>query len=178
MFGDYSRNIGAAGRAADRSARDEAARRLWEEHYAPLAGWCAALVGDRNVAQDIASEAFTRLLSRWFQVRDPRGFLYVTATNLAHDKWRVEARDRLLALRLRTARPVSTPAPEPWLRDLVERLPDRLRVPVLLHYYADMPIKQVAAVLHRPQGTVKRTLLEARRELKLRLDESSDDRAC
>ena len=176
MFGD-SRDLGAVGSAAERRARDEAARRLWEEHYAPLAGWCAALVGDRVVAQDLASEAFTRLLSRWFQVRDPRGFLYVTATNLAHDKWRAEARDRLLSQRLRTLRPASTPAVEPWLRDLVERLPDRMRVPVLLHYYADMPIKQVAAVLHRPQGTVKRTLLEARRELRRRLDESSDARA-
>ncbi|HEX7188598.1 MAG TPA: hypothetical protein VF423_10285, partial [Actinomycetes bacterium] len=57
---------GTQGAAAAALTRDEAARVLWNLHYAPLAGWCAALVGDRDAAQDIAAEAFTRLLSRWF----------------------------------------------------------------------------------------------------------------
>ena len=61
------------------SAREEAARALWNEHYAPLAGWCAAQVGDRDAAHEIAAEAFTRLLSKWITVRDPKGYLYVTA---------------------------------------------------------------------------------------------------
>ena len=78
----------------------QVARQLWDQHYAQLAGWCAALVGDRDAAHDIASEAFTRLLSKWVGVRDPRGFLYVTATNLARDRWRREQRDRRLCARL------------------------------------------------------------------------------
>ena len=100
------------------AAREDAARALWNEHYAPLAGWCAALLGDRDAAHDIASEAFTRLLSRWVTVHDP-----------------------------------------------VERLPDRLRMPVLLHYYADMSIAEVASALHKPQGTIKRMLFDARARL-------------
>jgi RNA polymerase sigma-70 factor, ECF subfamily len=146
-------------------SRDALARELWDLHYAPLAGWCAALVGDRDAAHDIASEAFTRLLAKWVTVRDPRGFLYVTATNLARDRWRREQRDRRLYARLELITPPSTPASDPWLRDLVERLPDRMRTPVLLHYYADMPIAEVAAALHRPQGTIKRTLSDARSRL-------------
>jgi RNA polymerase sigma-70 factor (ECF subfamily) len=146
-------------------SRDEAARELWDQHYAPLAGWCAALVGDRDAAHDIASEAFTRLLSKWVGVRDPRGFLYVTATNLARDRWRREQRDRRLNVRLEMVTPTFAPASDPWLRDLVERLPDRMRAPVLLHYYADMSVAEVAAALHRPQGTIKRTLSDARTRL-------------
>lgn len=146
-------------------AREDAARVLWNEHYAQLAGWCAALVGDRDVAHDIAAEAFARLLSRWFTVRDPKGYLYVTATNLVRDRWRHEQRDRRLQARLQETAPVSTPAADPWLRDLVERLPERLRTPVLLHYYADLSIAEVAAALHRPEGTVKRMLFEARKRL-------------
>jgi RNA polymerase sigma-70 factor (ECF subfamily) len=146
-------------------SRDEAARELWDQHYAPLAGWCAALVGDRDAAHDIASEAFTRLLSKWVGVRDPRGFLYVTATNLARDRWRREQRDRRLNVRLEMVTPTFAPASDPWLRDLVERLPDRMRAPVLLHYYADMSVAEVAAALHRPQGTIKRTLSDARARL-------------
>ena len=147
------------------AAREDAARALWNEHYAPLAGWCAALLGDRDAAHDIASEAFTRLLSRWVTVHDPKGYLYVTATNLVRDRWRHEQRDRKLQARLEETAPVSTPAADPWLRDLVERLPDRLRMPVLLHYYADMSIAEVASALHKPQGTIKRMLFDARARL-------------
>ena len=82
---------GAPGAAAAALTRDEAARVLWNQHYGPLAGWCAALVGDRDAAHDIASEAFTRLLSRWLTVHDPKGYLYVTATNLVRDRWRRRA---------------------------------------------------------------------------------------
>jgi RNA polymerase sigma-70 factor (ECF subfamily) len=144
------------------ASRDDVARQLWDLHYAQLAGWCAALVGDRDAAHDIASEAFTRLLAKWISVRDPRGFLYVTATNLARDRWRREQRDRRLNARLEVVTPTSAPAEDPWLRDLVDRLPDRMRAPVVLHYFADMTVAEVAIALHRPQGTIKRTLSDAR----------------
>ena len=158
-----SRAPGIAVTAA--AAREEAARVLWNEHYAPLAGWCASLVGDRDAAHDIASEAFTRLLSKWITVHDPKGYLYVTASNLVRDRWRREQRDRKLQARLEETTPVSTPACDPWLRDLVERLPERLRKPVLLHYYADMSVAEVAAAMHKPEGTVKRMLHDARNRL-------------
>jgi RNA polymerase sigma-70 factor (ECF subfamily) len=157
--------------AAPPLTRDEAARVLWDLHYAPLAGWCATLVGDRDAAHDIASEAFVRLLSRWLTVHDPKGYLYVTATNLVRDRWRREQRDRSLRRRLEQTAATSTPAPDPWLRDLVERLPDRMRVPVLLHYYADLTIAEVARAVRRPEGTVKRLLFDARSRLHLMLDE-------
>ena len=158
-----SRAQGVAATAA--AAREAAALVLWNEHYATLAGWCASLVGDRDAAHDIASEAFTRLLSKWITVHDPKGYLYVTASNLVRDRWRREQRDRKLQARLEETTPVSTPASDPWLRDLVERLPERLRTPTLLHYYADMSVAEVAAALHKPEGTVKRMLHDARARL-------------
>jgi RNA polymerase sigma-70 factor (ECF subfamily) len=150
--------------SADLTA-ENAAQILWDLHYAPLAGWCATLLGDRDAAHDVASEAFTRLLSRWLTVRDAKGYLYVTASNLMNDRWRREQRERKLCERLERTVPTSSPGPDPWLRDLVERLPARLRTPVLLHYYADMSIAEVAAALHRPEGTIKRMLFDARTRL-------------
>ena len=52
---------------------------------------------------------------------------------------------------------------------LVQSLPERLRNPVLLHYYADMPIREVAALLGRKEGTVKADLHAARELLRARL---------
>lgn len=158
-------SAGVPDAAATSMSRDEAARLLWDLHYAPLAGWCASLVGDRDAAHDIASEAFTRLLSRWITVRDPKGYLYVTATNLVRDRWRREQRDRKLQTRLEQSSETSTAAEEPWLRDLVERLPDRMRAPVLLFYYADLSVGEIAKALRRPEGSIKRLLHDARKEM-------------
>ena len=146
-------------------SNDEARRALWAEHYPPLAGWCAALVGDVDVAHDIASESFVRLLGRWSTVQQPRAFLYTVAANLAKDHWRRQDSTRRLLRRVAATTDDVAPAADPWLRDLVERLPDRLRLPVLLHYYADLPVTEVAAALGRPEGTVKRVLAEGRAAL-------------
>lgn len=147
------------------------AHELWLTHYGPLAGWCQALVGDPEVAHDIAAESFARLLGRLVAVRDPRAYLYVTTTRLVADHWRAQARDSKLGDRIvlqERGRDVPDTA---WLRDLVERLPERLRTPVLLHYYADLPVADVANALHRPVGTVKRLLAEGRASLLARIED-------
>ena len=152
----------SAARAHDAAADEFAV--IYRQHFGPLSGYAQALVGDPHVAVDIAQEAFARLLARWVTVRDPRPWLFFVATNLARDHWRQVARDRDLA----TAAVESSsehPEYDPWLRDLVERLPERLRTPVLLHYYADLPVEQVARLMRRPLGTVKRCLHEARADL-------------
>jgi RNA polymerase sigma-70 factor (ECF subfamily) len=159
--------------AASLAARDEVARELWSAQYAPLAGWCAALVGSKELAHDIAAESFTRLLARWGGVRDPKAFLYVVALNLVRDQWRRDARERTAMQQLHAAPGADQIVDDdPWLRHLVEELPERLRAPVLLHYYADLPVKDVARALRRPQGTVKRALFDARARL---LDLMEDD---
>jgi RNA polymerase sigma-70 factor (ECF subfamily) len=148
--------------AAPPLTRDEAARALWNEYYAPLAGYAASLIGDRDAAHDLASEAFVRLLSKWVTVVDPKGYLYVTVTNLVRDRWRREQRDRKLCERLEQITATTTTSEYPWLRDLVDRLPERLRQPVLLFFYVDMSIADVARTLHRPEGTIKRMLHDAK----------------
>ena len=147
------------------TGREDAAQALWLQHYPSLAGWCASLVGDVDVAHDIAAESFARLLGRWTTVREPRAYLYTVAANQARDHWRRQSRDRRLSDRIAEVTEPTTPAADPWLRDLVERLPDRLRMPVLLHYYADLPVSEVATALNRPEGTIKRSLSEGRTAL-------------
>ncbi len=160
------RTVAAPARpAAAVGSRDEAARALWAEHYPRLAGWTRALVGDPDIAHDIAAEAFARLLGKWVTVREPKAFLYTVAGNLARDHWRSTDRDRRLVDRVGAVTTTSASASDPWLRDLVERLPERLRMPVLLHYYADLPVSAVATALRRPEGTVKRALSEGRAAL-------------
>jgi RNA polymerase sigma-70 factor (ECF subfamily) len=149
-------------------------RDLFEVFYPRLAGWTAKLVGDREVAHEIATEAFTRLLPRWGTVHDPRAWLFMTAGNLARDHWRKQGREQAAYRRLGTPDDVTQGvdvALRVTVRDLVEALPDRLRLPVLLHYYADLPVAQVAALMEVAEGTVKRALFDARAVMARQLQE-------
>jgi RNA polymerase sigma factor (sigma-70 family) len=148
------------------------AEEVWGAYYAPLAGWVAGMTGDRELGREIAAEAFTRLLSRWRRVEDPKGFLYVVATNLVRDHWRREGRRRNATARLRNERDADVPAPDRSVRDVVDRLPEKFRTIVLLHYYADVPVLEVARAVGRPEGTVKRELSEARALLHAALEET------
>ncbi len=57
------------------------------------------------------------------------------------------------------------------LRDAIQGLPPKLRLPVLLHYVEDMPIGDVARSLGVPAGTVKSRLSRARELLRMAIGE-------
>jgi RNA polymerase sigma-70 factor (ECF subfamily) len=135
---------------------------LYATEFSRLAGYLTSLTGNPDVAREAAQEAFTRLFARWRKVQEPRGFVYVVATNLVKHHWRQGGRERSAVASLSITTQHGREAHDPWLRDLVERLPERLREVVLLHYYADLPVAEVALATHRPVGTVKRRLHEAR----------------
>jgi RNA polymerase sigma-70 factor, ECF subfamily len=147
----------------------DAAEELFRTAYPKLAGWVRRLVDDDEVAHEIAAEAFVRLLARWTKVDSPNSYLYMIATNLVRDHWRRAERERR-AMRSVTAGAtldeVVHPAADADVRDLIQSLPARLRDPFLLHYYAGFPLKEVAALLHRPEGTIKADLFAARAKLR------------
>jgi RNA polymerase sigma-70 factor, ECF subfamily len=150
----------------------DAAEELFRGVYPKLAGWVRRLVDDEDTAHEIASEAFVRLLSRWTRVENPQSYLYMIATNLIRDHWRKAERERR-AMRSVTASAdldsVAYPVQDADVRNLIQSLPPRLRDPFLLHYYAGFPIREVATLLHRPEGTIKADLFAARAKLKAAL---------
>jgi RNA polymerase sigma-70 factor (ECF subfamily) len=163
------------GTAAEvRGGDAEAAEELFKGVYPKLAGWVRRLVDDDDTAHEIASEAFVRLLARWTKVESPQSYLYMIATNLIRDHWRKTERERR-AIRSVTAGaamdPVAYPVQDVDVRNLIASLPPRLRDPFLLHYYGGFGIREVATLLHRPEGTIKADLFAARAKLKTALAE-------
>ena len=53
-----------------------------------------------------------------------------------------------------------------YLWDAVRALPEDQRLAVLLYYYEDMPVAEIARTLGIAQGTVKSRLSRARKQLK------------
>jgi RNA polymerase sigma-70 factor (ECF subfamily) len=169
---------GSSARISPRRAVDAeaVAAELFAAHYGRLAGWCRRLVDDDETAHEIAMEAFTRLIGKLRKVDEPVGYLYVIATNLVRDHWRRTRRERG-AIRLVTATAEAAvdagARGEVELRSVVEALPERLRTPVLLHYYAGFPLADVARLTGRPEGTVKSDLFQARALLRKALTEGA-----
>ena len=65
-------------------------RALFERHYPSLVWYLHGRLGDRDLAEDLAQEAFVRLIDK--PPREPDSWLYVVAGNLARDAQRGELR--------------------------------------------------------------------------------------
>jgi RNA polymerase sigma-70 factor (ECF subfamily) len=143
---------------------------FYEATWDELAGYAASVSGSATLGADLAQEAFARVFARWALLRDPRPYAYRIVTNLAKDTWRAGHREQA-ALALLDAVPRPTGHDE-GLLDAVRRLPPKLRDVVLLHYYADLPVNDVATVLRRPAGTVKSQLFDARAALAANLKDA------
>ncbi len=163
----------AVGQQVDAEA---AVREVYNAHYGRLAGWATRLVGDPDLGHDLATEAFVRLLREFSSVDDPRPWLYTVTANLVRDHWRKRGREAAAYQRHQAGQPDHHAAPDHattlTVRDAVLALPDRLRVVVLLHYFADLPVAMVARQLDKSEGTVKRDLFDARQRMAQILGES------
>ena len=58
------------------------------------------------------------------------------------------------------------------LREAVLALPEKLRLPVMLHYIEGYSTEEAARILHVPAGTVRSRLKKARSVLKAQLEET------
>jgi RNA polymerase sigma-70 factor, ECF subfamily len=160
-----------------RTGDREAAEDLFNACYPRLAGWVRRLVDDDETAHEIASEAFTRLLARWSSLDSPQSYLYMVATNLVRDHWRRSGRERRAIRTLTAAAPRDAayhPAQDVDVRALIAALPSRQRSAFLLHYYGGFAVREVAAMLGSPEGTVKADLHHARARLKAAVGDSGE----
>lgn len=140
--------------------------------WSDVAGYSAALVGSALVGDEIAQEAFVRLYARYPLIREPRPYVFRIASNLAR-RHRGATAEAPLEWAPEGSAPSEATGIRAELLDAVRRLPVRLRAVVLLHYYVDLPVDEVAHVLRRPVGSVKRQLAEARTALALALSDPS-----
>ncbi len=128
---------------------------LYDEVFPPLFRYCHRLTGDADVAEDVAQEAFVRLLDRGVSGERPalRVWLFKVATHLIRDRWRVgENRRRLL--QINPVAPGSAPDPE---RDL-EQGEDVANVRSVL---ARLDARDRELLLMREEGFSYRDMAEA-----------------
>jgi RNA polymerase sigma factor (sigma-70 family) len=113
------------------------------------------ITGDRQEALDVAQEAFTRAYARWRQVSamaNPEGWLYRVVANLAISERRRRSKRPVVS----ADESVSNPLPvDPELRAALLVLTPAQRTVVVMRFYLDWSIAEVASSLGKRQGTVR-----------------------
>jgi RNA polymerase sigma factor (sigma-70 family) len=126
--------------------------------------------GRQEIADDAVAEAFARALAQPSAIRNPRPWLYRTAFRIAAGELRRERRDEPQT----PPRPTS-PMETAEVMSALRRLSPNQRAAIVLHYYVDFPVKEIARALGISPATVKVHLFRGRRRLRALLGGEESD---
>jgi RNA polymerase sigma factor (sigma-70 family) len=151
-------------RAGSGQELDESLETLYAERYEGLVRLGYLLTGSRGDGEDLAQTAFASLAQSWDDVRSPRAYLRQAVVNRAADLHRRAGRQLPARPEVLVGEPV---VDETW--DAVQQLPEAQRTVVVLRFYEDLALVDIAELLRRPESTVRsdlrRALLRLRKEL-------------
>lgn len=138
----------------------------WQER---LWRYACRITGDSEAAWDVTQEAWLGIVRGIGRLSDParfRSWAYRIVTNKANDWIGRNARARLT----QAEPPASTGGQDRDAADdlhmILQRLPEKSRAVLTLHYLEEFALSDVARILHVPKGTVKSRLHAARAEFK------------
>jgi RNA polymerase sigma-70 factor (ECF subfamily) len=135
---------------------------LYRSEGARLWSAVRGYTGDPGISDDAVAEAFAQLLRRGDEVRDPRAWVWTTAFRIAGREFR--------------QRRATVPDPPDTAYDsatsdrrvlpAIAQLSERQRAAVVLYYYADRPVREVADLLGSTSAAVSVHLFRARKILR------------
>lgn len=153
--------------------RDPRIARLYRDQRVRTLARVRRIVDDPDDAEDVVHDAFLRVLAQWSGLdarRSPAAWLHTVARNCAID-----------LLRERTRRPARKPLPDeleaeassrdeervlPDVVQALERLPQRLALPLLLHAMDDKSLDEISALTRTSRGNVRVRIHRARQLLR------------
>jgi len=154
------------------------------DHQDEVYGVALRILGDRDAAREAASAAFLKAYRSWDrydQARPVRYWLLRIAANEAISVGRSRTRERARTTSVEDAARVPDTAQTPdqvlvareereRVRAAVAVLPELYRVPIVLRYFSELSVEEIAAVTGRPAATVGVQLLRARALLRVSLE--------
>jgi RNA polymerase sigma-70 factor (ECF subfamily) len=130
------------------------AERLWRAVF--------AFARDAEVASDAVAEAYAQVLRRGDEVRDPQAWTWRAAFRIASGT--LKARGTIAALSVESSR--DDRYADPDLLAALARLPAGQRAAVVLFYYADLSVADIADRLGTNRLVVRTNLSRGRRRLR------------
>lgn len=129
-----------------------------------------SIVRNEHDAQDAVQQALLAVWARRECVEFARLKPYLTRAVM--NACRDIQRARQKAIPMKEMPEMSYQPPDGVLADAVERLPEKLRLPLLLHYMEGYKLAEIAGVLGQSLPQVTSRLFRARKRLKRMLEEA------
>lgn len=158
---------------------------LIRDHGKRLYGLCMTLCKNSSDADDLYQETWLKVvsnISRYDTSKPFEPWLTRICVNIYRNKLRRsihspffdkfssnEEKDTLLE-----NIPAVSRADYSELHAAIQRLPEKLRLVIILYYFQDMDIPSTARILRIPEGTVKSRLNQARKKLKEELPDEAN----
>jgi RNA polymerase sigma-70 factor, ECF subfamily len=158
-----------------RRRRPETLGQLLEAYGRELQGVAYLILRDRLEAEDVVIETLLIAFERGGSIRDERAlrsWLLRVATNQALGRRRRSARLVRLDVTPDSAGPrdlASDSSTRLTLLDGIDTLPAQMRAAVVLRYYADLSVEEVATALGKSPNTIKAQLQTALDRLRAHL---------
>ncbi len=133
---------------------------LFERHAAEILRYAIRCAGRREIAEELASEAFMRMYQNRDRIDPTRAAAWLTTTvkNLATDYWRKNALERRYSAAL-TRPEVQPPSQGAWEEMLREpALKPEHRACLILHYMHGMERREIASHTGLSENQVKSCL--------------------
>ena len=172
-------------------ARPEAFGELYDIHYPRVFGYIYRITGDYTLACDITSEtflkAFVHLRSfKWKGISISSWFFRIAANELnQYFRKRSYSPERLTDLSSidptkweqaftrdnnETITKIDQATEFQWVQKLLLSLPPKYRQVIALRYFEELPVRDIADILGKKEGTVKSLLSRGLDKLKKKID--------
>jgi RNA polymerase sigma-70 factor, ECF subfamily len=156
--------------------RDEMFDEFYARDYARLVAAIAIAIGDHDIARDAVDEALARALERGRRdtIEQLAPWVRVVALNVARSQFRRRAAERRANERLMARALAPENADASVALDVaraMSKLSRRQREVMVLHYFLDLPVREIARDLRLAEGTVKAFLHRGRAMLAAELED-------
>ena len=160
-------------RAGDRAAAAE----LVDEYYQQIYLFMRRLGHDRQASEDLTQESFFNAWHHIGQLKDSKalnGWLYRIASNVSRLHWRKHRHKEVIGTEglekqnhgRDEHKKIEYNEQLEQLKDVVERLPMKLKETIILHYMQQLTISEASEVAGLNQGTFKSRLNRALKNLR------------
>lgn len=139
----------------------------YDKYAAMLYRLCVVQLGNAADAEDVVQDVFVKymqVLPAFNDDEHEKAWFIRVAVNRCHDKHRAKALRRTVPLESVTQTAVNEETS--YVFEELMRLPEKYRMPLVLHYVEGYTVKEIAGLLSITEATVKVRMHRARVQLK------------
>lgn len=143
-----------------------------EKYYPDIYRFCAYLTGNREDAYDLAQETFLKFIQYVdsYRYRNLKAYLLMIARNSCMDYFRRQKKEAASGLEEEMAvdhdREIAQVELQSWLFAELQKLPEFQREAIIMYYYDELKLKDIAKITGVSLSTVKSRIRQATEKLK------------